>query len=172
MFSIRWRTRGRVVSWPDRPNGVLSYPAPPRPAQPFRRALPRPDRPVVCPGFGFDRFIRIRLFVRPKRRSGQLSSVRWWARGTDVSWANRTVDVPSGPAMHRPAPTRPWYVRVLDSAGSMHKFPGHALHEKGLQRQIGVVTLVSSQERRALAVPRMNRLSTARFVPPSVLSMN
>ena len=47
-------------------------------------------------------------------------------------------------------------------------FPGHALHEKGLQRQIGVGTLVSSQERRALAVPLINRGSTADFVPPSV----
>ena len=57
--------------------------------------------------------------------------------------------------------------------------PGHALHEKGLQRQIGVGTLVSSQERRALVVPlinrlstagqpRVNRWSTADFVPPSV----
>ena len=54
--------------------------------------------------------------VLPKSRSGQLSSVRWWGRGSNVSWANRTVDVPSGPAMRRPAPTRPWYVRVLDSA--------------------------------------------------------
>ena len=36
--------------------------------------------------------------------------------------------------------------------------PGHALHEKGLQRQIGVCTLVSSQERRAAVVPRINRL--------------
>ena len=41
------------------------------------------------------------------------------------------------------------------------KFPGHALHEKGLQRQIGVGTLVSSQEQRALLVPVINRLSTA-----------
>ena len=31
--------------------------------------------------------------------------------------------------------------------------PEHALHEKGLQRQIGVGTLVSSQEQRALLVP-------------------
>ena len=35
--------------------------------------------------------------------------------------------------------------------------PGHALHEKGLQRQIGVGTLVNSQQRRALAVPVINR---------------
>ena len=46
--------------------------------------------------------------------------------------------------------------------------PGHALHEKGLQRQIGVDTLVSRQQRRALAVPRLNRGSTARCVPPPV----
>ena len=62
---------------------------------------------------------------------------------------------------------------------------GHALREKGLQRQISVGTLVSSQERRALFVsliyrgytadePAVNRWSTAGqprglgFVPPSV----
>ena len=39
--------------------------------------------------------------------------------------------------------------------------PGHALHEKGLQRQTGVGPLVSSQERRAAVVPLINRLSTA-----------
>ena len=59
------------------------------------------------------------------------------------------------------------------------RIPANVLHEKGLQRQIGVGTLVSSQERRALAVPLINRLSaagqplvnrgsTADFVPPSV----
>ena len=35
--------------------------------------------------------------------------------------------------------------------------PGHALHEKGFQRQIGVGTLINSQQRRALAVPVINR---------------
>ena len=33
---------------------------------------------------------------------------------------------------------------------------GHVLHEKDLQRKIGVVTLFSSQERRALAVSVIN----------------
>ena len=47
-------------------------------------------------------------------------------------------------------------------------FPGHALQEKGLQRQKGVGPLVSSQDERALLVPVINRLSTADFVPPSV----
>ena len=53
--------------------------------------------------------------------------------------------------------------------------PGHALHQKGLQKQIAVGTLVSSQQRRALAVPRLNHWSTAGqplvklcFVPPLV----
>ena len=44
----------------------------------------------------------------------------------------------------------------------------HAFHEKGLQRQIGVCTLVSNQERRALADPLINRGSTAGFVPLSI----
>ena len=39
--------------------------------------------------------------------------------------------------------------------------PGHALHEKGLQRQIGVGTLVSSQEQIALLVALINRGLTA-----------
>ena len=33
---------------------------------------------------------------------------------------------------------------------------GHALHEKGFQRQIGVDTLVNSHQQRALAVPLIN----------------
>ena len=56
-------------------------------------------------------YVRIRLFVLPKRRSEQLSSVLWWARGTDLSWASRTFDVPSGRASlalpPRCAPPRP-----------------------------------------------------------------
>ena len=49
----------------------------------------------------------------------------------------------------------------------LRRFPGDALHEKGLKRQIGVGTLVSSQERRAAVFPRINRGSTARCVPQS-----
>ena len=48
----------------------------------------------------------------------------------------------------------------------------HPLHEEGLQRQIGVGTLVSSQERKPLFVSLVKRWSTADFVPPSVLSTN
>ena len=41
-----------------------------------------------------------------------------------------------------------------------YSFPGHALHEKGLQKQNGDGPLVSSQEQRALLAPRKNLLST------------
>ena len=76
------------------------HPNLPDPARPPRRA-PQPDPPVVCLGLGFDKFkLRIRLFVLPKKRSGQLSSVPWCARGTDVLLVNRTVDA-------RPDPPRP-----------------------------------------------------------------
>ena len=58
--------------------------------------------------------------VREKNRSGLLSSMPWRARGTVVSSATRP-DIPSypapprRPAVSRPVPTRPLYVRVLDS---------------------------------------------------------
>ena len=41
------------------------------------------------------------------------------------------------------------------------RFPGHALHETDSQGQLGVGTLVSNQERRALVVPLINCRSTA-----------
>ena len=55
--------------------------------------------------------------------------------------------------------------RGFCSSIGLHRIPGHALHEKGSQRQKGVGSLVSSQERRALLVPVTNRLSTGDFVP-------
>ena len=45
--------------FPGRKTPSASSPAPPRPAPPPRRASPRPDPPVICPGFGFDRFHEI-----------------------------------------------------------------------------------------------------------------
>ena len=47
--------QGTVVSWANRSVGAPSCPAPPYHCRPFR-APPRPDEPVVCPGFGFDRW--------------------------------------------------------------------------------------------------------------------
>ena len=54
--SVRCRSRERVVSYPSCfLSGVSSFPAPP--PSPPRRAPLRPDWPVVCSGFGFDRFL-------------------------------------------------------------------------------------------------------------------
>ena len=52
------------------------------------------------------------------------------------------------------------FISGTAAAVRVKPFPGHALHEKGLQRQLGVGTLVRNQERRAAVVPRINRLST------------
>ena len=46
--------------------------------------------------------------------------------------------------------------------------PGHALHEKGLQRQKSVGPRNSSKEQRALLDPLINRLSNAGVALPSV----
>ena len=37
--------------FPGRIDPMASRPSQPRPAPPFRRASPRPERPIVCPGF-------------------------------------------------------------------------------------------------------------------------
>ena len=112
----------------ERTDSSASRPAAPGLAPPPRCAPPRPDPPVVCPGFGFigSVYIGFRLFVLPKRRSGQLFSIPWrpWrARGTVVFWASRLVGVPpcrdsprpAARAMRRPSPTRPCFVRVICS---------------------------------------------------------
>ena len=64
-----------------------------------------------------------------------------------------------------PAPTgfTVYRVRLIKKYfATKNPFPilSDTLHEKGLQRQKGVGPLVSSQEERALFVPRLNRLST------------
>ena len=47
--------------------------------------------------------IGLPLFVSPRRRSGQLSSVPWRSGWTVVSWANRSVGGPNCLALLRPA---------------------------------------------------------------------
>ena len=78
-----------------------------------------------------------RLFVLPKNRSGQLSSMLWRARGPVASWANRPVGVPScpapprRPAVRRPSPTRLWYVRVSDSTNFIYRTPNPEIPPAG-----------------------------------------
>ena len=49
-------------------------------------------------------YIEFRLFVLPKSRPGQLSSMPWKARGSVASWANRPAGVPARPARPTPLP--------------------------------------------------------------------
>ena len=54
LFTLPWRARGMVALRADRNVGTLFCPASPRFA--VRRAPRRPDPPVVCPGFGLDKY--------------------------------------------------------------------------------------------------------------------
>ena len=84
----------------------------------------------------------------------------WRVRARVVFLQDRPNGVPSYRAPRCPtaplcaAPTRPargvsvFWSQQLD-------IPGNVLHEKSFQRHIGVVALVSGQERRALLVPVM-----------------
>ena len=125
MVPIRWRARGRVVSWPDRPNGVPSYPAP-----------PRPDRPVVCPGFGFDRFT-LGLLVRASGEAFR-RHVFDALEGTrkDCSPGEQSCWHPVLPKLAPPPSRAPQCNPPVVCPGlRLHRFPGHSLHEKGLQRK-------------------------------------
>ena len=59
-------------------------------------------------------YIGFRLFVLLGGRSSDVCSMPWGVRGSLVSWADCSA-LPR-PAV-RPDPTRPLYVRVLDSTG-------------------------------------------------------
>ena len=50
-----------------------------------------------------------------------------------------------------------WSAARWEKALLVLLIPGHALHEKGLQRHKGVVPLFGSQEQSALLVPVINR---------------
>ena len=92
-----------------------------------------------------------------------------WKGFTETNKRRYTGQQPGTKSAFRPADLPRLHRRFCSSVGVNYvRTPGHALHEKGLQRQIGGGTLVSSHEQRALFVPRLNRGSTADFVPPSV----
>ena len=93
--------------------------------QPRTKSACRPaDKPLINRGstahFVPSVYIGFRLFVLLEKRSSDVSSIPWRVQGTCVSWANNSVGTqscptPPGRPAERPDPTRPWYVRVLDS---------------------------------------------------------
>ena len=69
------------------------------------------------------------------------------------------------PAATNTPPRKGALRKMYGSAAGKSIIPGHALHEESLQRQIGVGTLISSQQQSELPVPLIIRRSTAGFVP-------
>ena len=156
--------------WATRHIGVLFCPAPPRPAARPCAAPTRTARGMF--GFwirhGFDnknavfphRFAQdffvfsdmpcMKIVYRDKKES-----VHWSAARNEERARSR------GSTAHQPRINRGSTADFVPPSVYMwfllFVLPGHALHEKGLQRQIGVVPLVNSQQRRALAVPVINR---------------
>ena len=100
----------------------------------------------------------------------------WKSNWKVISLPNRSAPpglapAPPCPALSRPGPPSRARPRLALPPGGMFGFwirqiPGHPLHENGLQRQVSVDTLVSSQGGTAAVVPVINRLSTVRCVPP------
>ena len=91
--------------------------------------------------------MRFSLFALPKSRPGLFSTMPWGARGSVVPSACRPAGVPPCPAPPRPA--APSCAPLLDS----RIMPCMKKVCKGKE---GAGPLASSQERRALAVPRIN----------------
>ena len=62
-----------------------------RPLSPLRRAPPRPDRPVVCSGLGFDRYLRqfVSLNAWHARRIRKLFTFTCRIQNADISQAVR-----------------------------------------------------------------------------------
>ena len=112
-------------------------------------ALPGSLSSLGRPGFGFDKYTGFNAFVPPKIRLGR-TLLKSESRRREVGRWTHQLDRPPAPRRTQPSPARTGTVpaRVI--------FPGHALHEKGLQRQKSAVPLVCSQEERALLVLSIN----------------
>ena len=128
-------------------------------------------------------FIGFETFVLPTRRpfgkrSGKSSSGRTLAEQASPESASPRP-APLRPNPPCAAPTRPhpagpcparwllfgfWIHHVFCLKSWFKYLPGYALHIKSLQKQKGAGPLVSSQERRMLAAPRIKRSSTARHM--------
>ena len=101
---FRWRARGRVVSGPDRPNGVPSYPDPPRPAAPPCAAPTRPARGVS--GFWIRQviyYVTCRVQNPDIPRAGRVGAHSGVAgRGRAALDTNRTIRLKNKPHSYPP----------------------------------------------------------------------
>ena len=109
------QTRMKIPFWDNRSIGVPSCPASPRLIPPLRCAPPRPDSLVVYSGLRFDNqkcLSGTKSTISPQRKIQSLSTNKLWkcCRSYFLEW----------------------------HLGNRGPIPGHALHEKGLQRRKGV----------------------------------
>ena len=128
VFSMPWGARGTVVPWAVG-GPTRRLPVLPRPAPP-RPAAPPCAAPPRPPVVCLRFELDKSTTLRTQMRIQQsLQPKRIEVLGLDIIAAAKTYCI-----------------------------PGHALHEKDLQRRIGTGTLVSSQERRTATFLRINRL--------------
>ena len=146
----------------------------PRPARPRPAAPPSaPTRPARGMSGFWARQVGFRLFVLPKGRSGQMSSMLLRKRKSVVPWANRSVGVPPCPALsrrlteHGAAQTRPWYFRVLDSTNILE-----SVHGRFCPWRVGRPASVSSRPALLCAAPAPPRPWNIRVLISKYASIN
>ena len=137
----------------------------PDPAWPFRRAT-RPDPHVVCPGFGFDRFPSFSPSVLPSfpfclTLLFCLVLLYFLISVVLVCFFPFLLLLlffvcPVLFHLFPPLCMISSFLHRSSSSFFQVLFPGHAKHEKGLQRQKGVVPLFGSQEQSELPVRLIN----------------
>ena len=187
--SIPWRVRGRLVSWANNFVGIQSCPTllrrpavRPDPTRPrYVRVLDSTGTAVLVPvinriqtafqlriSFQHSAYIGLPLFVFLGKRSSDVFTMSWRVRRTLVPWANNSVGIqscstPPRRLAVRPDPTRPRYVRVLDSTGTETK------RRRSTGQQPGTKSASRPGDKPRVYVPRVNRfVSRAAFLTVAI----
>ena len=116
VLSIHWRARKRegcLRAGSSQRRPVLRIQ--PRPAPPPRRAPPRPDRPVVCPGFKFEIY---ELYCSLSRRDVH-DSCLGYSGGHEGQISPGRVG-PSTSLPDRPCASPPRIARAMSGFGTRH----------------------------------------------------
>ena len=136
------------------------HPVLPDPALPSAGS-PDPNRPWYVRVLDSASRFNLDFFFLCSRRDFQTSCLQFlgWRSREVVPFPSLSTLPPSHPALARsPAQPCPTMRRPTHGiSGFWNRFPDMPWHDKGLHRQKSAGPLVSSQEQRALLVPRLNR---------------
>ena len=149
LFSNIWRTERSIVFGANRHASVSFRPSGICPvALSYASGGSGHSDSIIMSFSGFYRFL---IWCRKSNISRTCLERKGFKETARHRYSGQQPGMKSG---RRPAykPNEPLVNRGLCSS-----IPEHILHEKGLQRQLGVGTLVSNQERRAAVVRRTNR---------------